>query len=168
MIAEKLAAHSLALRVNPGVEPRVLKRLLAWLRYKVPEAHVCGTLYVSARPKSFGQRVQSLFKRARKNPRYLEHVARRTLGIMSSQVSRIGRTILHLVHASWPPRRPDCGLEELKEYCRQYECAWHATTNPHAPEALEFTRALNADLLRFTIGLGTSRSVGTTPECPGD
>ncbi len=129
-----------------GVEPRVLDRLLFWMRQKVPGAQIVGVLYVQEAPKTLAQRVGRLGKTVWKNPRYLGFVARRVLAFAGGVLAGLSRGCVYVLHAYRPPRRPQFHVDDLRQSCRQSGCALCVTSAVHAPESLEFVRGLNADL----------------------
>jgi peptidoglycan/xylan/chitin deacetylase (PgdA/CDA1 family)/folate-dependent phosphoribosylglycinamide formyltransferase PurN len=127
--------------------PRHVVHLLERFQAELPKVCVSGIIYERPRHTTMGQRLRDILHRLFE-PHYLPFAFNRSLRLLSDQLRRFGEAFLLSLHAC--PRNPngtlEMTLEGLERFGKEHGCAFHATVDMHAPEALAFARECQADL----------------------
>ncbi len=120
---------------------------MARLQRDAPEAQVVGVLYERRPPKTLGQRMK-VWKKKIGRFAYWRYVVHRIWAAVQSQLSSVLDAALRFVHAA--PKNlngpPDYALDDLRSACGAAGGRFLLTRDIHSDEALDFVRALDADL----------------------
>jgi len=127
--------------------PYALKRLISRIHEEVPEARVCGILYEQrARVKTLRRRLVE-FLRNLPDPSFIAYAGARVACSVLSPFARLGAAALRFLHSSGRKASPATfGLQDLSDFCAACDCSLVVTTDLHAPESLEYVRALRPDI----------------------
>ncbi len=134
--------------VFSSLAPYAVMRLVSRVHEEAPGAQVCGVLYERrVRGKPLRRRLVEFLRNLR-DPAFVAYAAARAWRAFLSPFARLGDAALRFLHASGAKAPPPAsfGLEDLSAFCAKRDCSLFVTADLHAPESLEYVRALRADL----------------------
>ena len=140
-------ANPFRIVIFTSVPPRQVARIMTRIRRDAPEAQIVGVLYERRPPKTLQQRM-AIWRKKSVRLAYWRYVIHRISATTARKLNDLLDATIRVIHAA--PKNlngnRNYSLDDLRETCRQSSTEILVTKDIHSPEALDFVRALNADL----------------------